>query len=258
MAISIDDVYQKVLAIANKEQRGYITPQEFNLFADHAQMDIFEQYFYDLEQRQRGTGNKLDYADIVTNLEEKINMFEIHDESVTVSSDSKVLISDVITDFYRLGVVNVSYINGGSGFRTASEIQISELKKYENSPLAIWTKSRPVYSKFSNASTSTVIKIYPSAGSYTHPATGNITSDSVSVSYIRKPKRPNWTYLISNSKNALYNPSAADHQHFELHSSEESNLVIKILQLAGIAIKDFQLTGVAAQEEAKSTQLEKQ
>ena len=33
MAISIDDVYQKVLAIANKEQRGYITPQEFNLFA---------------------------------------------------------------------------------------------------------------------------------------------------------------------------------------------------------------------------------
>ena len=49
MAISVDRVYQKVLALANKEQRGYITPQEFNLFADHAQMEIFEQYFYDLE-----------------------------------------------------------------------------------------------------------------------------------------------------------------------------------------------------------------
>jgi hypothetical protein len=46
--ISIDTVYQKVLALANKEQRGYITPQEYNLFADHAQMEIFEQYFYDL------------------------------------------------------------------------------------------------------------------------------------------------------------------------------------------------------------------
>ena len=55
MAISVDRVYQKVLAIANKEQRGYITPQEFNLFADHAQKDIFRQYFYDLEQFQRRT-----------------------------------------------------------------------------------------------------------------------------------------------------------------------------------------------------------
>ena len=39
--VSVDNVYQKVLALANKEQRGYITPQEFNLFADHAQMEIF-------------------------------------------------------------------------------------------------------------------------------------------------------------------------------------------------------------------------
>jgi len=46
--VNIDSVYQKVLALANKEQRGYITPQEFNLFANHAQIDIFEQYFYDL------------------------------------------------------------------------------------------------------------------------------------------------------------------------------------------------------------------
>ena len=45
MAVSIDTVYQRVLAALNKEQRGYITPQEFNLFANQAQLDIFEQYF---------------------------------------------------------------------------------------------------------------------------------------------------------------------------------------------------------------------
>ena len=42
--INVDIVYQKVLALANKEQRGYITPQDFNLFANQAQMEIFEQY----------------------------------------------------------------------------------------------------------------------------------------------------------------------------------------------------------------------
>ena len=66
MAVSVDTVYQKVLAFANKEQRGYITPQEFNLFANQAQMDIFEQYFYDINQRERVPGNKDSYADIPT------------------------------------------------------------------------------------------------------------------------------------------------------------------------------------------------
>ena len=44
--VNVDTVYQKVLALANKEQRGYITPQEFNLFADQAQKEILDQYFY--------------------------------------------------------------------------------------------------------------------------------------------------------------------------------------------------------------------
>ena len=64
--VRVDDVYQKVLALASKEQRGYITPQEFNLFADHAQMNIFEQYFYDLSQRQRIPGNDQEYADLAS------------------------------------------------------------------------------------------------------------------------------------------------------------------------------------------------
>ena len=68
MAVNVDTVYQKVLAIANKEQRGYITPQEFNLFADQAQMEIFEQYFYDIDQFERRIG-----SDIVELLQEKTN-----------------------------------------------------------------------------------------------------------------------------------------------------------------------------------------
>ena len=53
MAVSVDTVYQRVLALANKEQRGYITPQEFNLLANQAQMSIFESYFYAMNLRER-------------------------------------------------------------------------------------------------------------------------------------------------------------------------------------------------------------
>ena len=47
--INIDTVYQKVLALANKEQRGYVTPQEFNLLARKAQLEIFDSYFHDIK-----------------------------------------------------------------------------------------------------------------------------------------------------------------------------------------------------------------
>ncbi|MFT5453380.1 MAG: hypothetical protein ACI9N9_002887, partial [Enterobacterales bacterium] len=76
MAVSIDTVYQRVLAILNKEQRGYVTPQEFNLFANQAQGDIFEQYFYDINQYGRVPGNDTAFSDMLNILNEKINLFE--------------------------------------------------------------------------------------------------------------------------------------------------------------------------------------
>ena len=74
--VNIDTVYQRVLVLANKEQRGYITPLEFNLYANQAQVDIFEQYFYDLNQFRRVPGNDTGYADMVSILEDKISIFK--------------------------------------------------------------------------------------------------------------------------------------------------------------------------------------
>ena len=46
MAISVDTVYKTVLSILNKEQRGYLTPDEFNRIATQVQLEIFEKLFY--------------------------------------------------------------------------------------------------------------------------------------------------------------------------------------------------------------------
>ena len=91
MPVNIDTVYQTVQALANKEQRGYLTPQEFNLFANQAQSDIFEQYFYDLnafrlaKPQQRGVG------DSVTFVQHKIANTEgvsyVNNEAVILGTD---------------------------------------------------------------------------------------------------------------------------------------------------------------------------
>ena len=56
--VSVDTVYQRVLAIANKEQRGYVTPQEFNLIANQAQSEIFEDYFTQMNVAKQAPGNE--------------------------------------------------------------------------------------------------------------------------------------------------------------------------------------------------------
>jgi len=76
----INSVRNTVLAIANKNNYGYISPQDFNLYAKQAQMDMFEDYFYQYNNwinrenaRTSGTG----YADIIKGLEEVIDTFSV-------------------------------------------------------------------------------------------------------------------------------------------------------------------------------------
>ena len=73
--ISIDTVYQRVLALANKEQRGYITPLEFNLLANQAQQLIFEQYFYDLDEAKKLDTDTTSVSDMVELIESKLSYF---------------------------------------------------------------------------------------------------------------------------------------------------------------------------------------
>jgi len=74
----INEIRNTVLAVINKNNYGYLSPQDFNLYAQQAQLDIFEDYFYQYNQfinkenvRQSGTG----YADIVKGLVEVIDSF---------------------------------------------------------------------------------------------------------------------------------------------------------------------------------------
>tara|TARA_R110000803_G_scaffold45684_3_gene96173 strand:+ start:37 stop:744 length:708 start_codon:yes stop_codon:yes gene_type:complete len=233
--VRVDTVYQRVLALANKEQRGYITPQEFNLFAGQAQAAIFEQYFYDLNQFSRVIGNSDEYTDIADILQEKLAIFKHKTSLVAVG-----LAYRLPSDMYRLGTVT-------QGAYEAEKISYNDYLNINNSYLAKPVVARPVYTHGEGGLLGTYtsnIRIYPN------------TSSGVSATYIKKPKDPNWTYLVVGDK-ALYNASALDHQDFQLHESEEASLVLKILLLAGLQIKALEVAQIAGQEDMKNIQQEK-
>ena len=374
MAVSIDRVYQKVLAFANKEQRGYITPQEFNLFADQAQMEIFEQYFYDINQWTRQQGNSHEYSDMLTNLEEKIDIFAsvATGDNVTVLNKwGDINLNDGDKEIYKLGSIRVKYPENSS-YVTAEQLKSrKEFVLYSRSPLTKHTRKRPIFHRYTTAYGDDRIKIYPypveddgsnfdlstiefvndyiQVKSIDHPGAYNVTghyfyfdqqemidmlgevfthhdtinisttnstgdvnkisnhlailwtTDSansvdghahgrlhslqhphhvgttvdfaigdriflstpkvlsnnrnVQVDYIRKPKTPNWGYVVVNDK-ALYN--STNSTDFQLHASEESELVYRILAFAGIAIEKPQLAQAAMGLEGAKVQQEKQ
>ena len=89
--VLVDTVYQRVLALANKEQRGYITPQEFNLLANQAQMAIFNQYIFDIKQAHEEHVNNTEYSNELDLLNEKLAPFEMLGVSTNITGGLAVL-----------------------------------------------------------------------------------------------------------------------------------------------------------------------
>lgn len=224
--ISVNTVYQKVLALANKEQRGYITPQEFNLFADQAQQEIFDNYFHDLKTAQLKYKNDTGYADEIEVLQQKISK---HMAKRTVTNTSGVYALPI--DMYSISSVTLH--NSSLGKNVYIErVDDSKLREMLLNPLTSPTAERPVYVESSDQ-----ITVYPS------------TLSPIDITHTIRPQAPNWAYIVVGGK-AMYN--ANESTNFDLHFSEENNLVMRILQLAGISTEEQFLTSAASQDAANT------
>ena len=229
MSVKIDTVYQRVLALANKEQRGYITPQEFNLLANQAQMEIFEEYFYDQNQADRNLKNSTEFSNVDEMLDEKISYFKTQK---TIAAPGGIGI--LPTDLYRLGMVqNVN------GLLEIEQMTEEELIYNNNSPLAKPNSLYPAYVRINNDK----IQLYPG------------TVSKCLVNYVHRPMDCKWDYVVVNEK-ALYNATTS--VDFDIHRAEESQLVYRILALAGITIAKPGLATYADGQTAITKQQEKQ
>ena len=90
MAINVDQVYKTVLLIINKEQRGYLTPNEFNKLATQVQLEIVDGYFETINQQMRVPQNDSEYADRYKGIQERLDTFkEIGDCTFTAATNTQ-------------------------------------------------------------------------------------------------------------------------------------------------------------------------
>jgi hypothetical protein len=228
----INDVRNTVLSIISKDNRGFITPLEFNQFAKQAQLEIFGQYIFNYSNainkqnaRMHGEG----YTDIPKNMAEVIDSF-----STFNSLNYNVVTNkfNLPTDYFFLDKV---IYNNNTEVEKVSHRKILNLV---NSNLTAPTAAYPVYTMDENG-----ILVYPTS------ITTNITSQ-----YLRYPKDPVWTYTTTPAGDPLFYPGAAEYQDFELPLDDFANLVIKILEYSGISIGDQEVVSAAKAEEVQDIQ----
>ena len=227
-----------MLNFASKEQRGYITPQEFNLFANQAQKEIFEQYFYDVNQFRRVTGNDTVYADVDDILEEKLQIFEEVDGAGPISawaSPGNPLVKILPDKIYRVSRIEFNQV----GCEIMNTKDFNEVR--QGSPLLLPTNTRPVVNIRNN-----IMRCRADGGNLVIP-TG--------VFYFRAPVNPTWDYFVISGK-ALYNSNQS--VDFELHPAEEVELVYKILKYAGVSMQRDDIMKVGQGLDSLQVQQEKQ
>ncbi len=294
MAINVDTVYRTVLLIMNKEQRGYLSPDEFNKISNQVQLEIFNEYFEDLNQQLRGFSNDNEYAKRVKSLEEKLAVFKTPPLSVSKISDYFPLptpssftntetfttSSSQLYEFVTLEPADVKagtikvFLNGTELIETTDYIlsatgeniqliaiptfgQSLVVQLYENNFYKLGTVIykdevevekvnrndilRLNMSPLTRPNASFPVYVFEDNKFYIYPTT---IENNIKVSYLKKPNKSRWDFIVNLSGGYVYNPSNS--VDIELHATEQAPLITRILLYAGVVIKDPQIVQVAA------------
>ena len=234
----INEVRNTVLSILAKDNRGYITPFEFNLYAKQAQLEVFERYIYlysnaIIKQNQRAHGEG--YSDVPKKLSEVLDTFYKIDSLVYTAP-----YFEAPSDSY---FIQKLVLNNKEIEKVSHQKALYLLASNLTAPSVAY----PVYTLMDNDGTAppTVrsnFMVYP-----------DTIITSVDAHYLRYPKEPKWTYT-SVGGDPLFNNSANDYQDFEMPMSDFSDLVVKILQYAGVSIREQEVIAAAKTEELQEIQ----
>lgn len=231
----INEVRNTVLSILAKDNRGYITPFEFNLYAKQAQLEVYERYIYlysnaIIKQNQRAHGEG--YADVPKKLSEVLDTFH---KVGTLTYTAPNFVAPTDSYFIQKLVLNDN--------KEIEKVSHQKILMLLSSNLTAPSVAYPAYTLSDGAN--------PVRANFTvYPST--ITSN-VKAHYLRYPKEPKWTYT-SVGGDPLFNPSAVDYQDFEMPLSDFSDLVVKILQYAGVSIREQEVMAAAKAEELQEIQ----
>lgn len=248
MAVSVNTVYTTVLYILNKEQRGYVTPAEFNSIADLVQKEIFQSYFPDgnqvNRQNQNNTNNDTEFFNMYKDIAYKLYPFE-KEISFAYNAATTDFYNNTTNEIYKIGEVITTY-GGQPQYNSITQlVSKKDFDKITRSKLTAPTKQYPLFyttNSLINGVNQLALKIFPIASN---------ALDSVSVNCLINPTSPRWGYTLGSVGQYVFTPTTtlnSSSVDFELDISEQINIIINVLKYFGVVINDPTIIDVAAQE----------
>ena len=166
----------------------------------------------------------------LNNVQLSNNDFTLSGATLTLNSQppaGQIIVVNIYSkQFYRLGTV--IYSVGALPIQELQRVGSSELYHLLSSNLTKPTSKYPIYTYKNN-----YLNVYPTS-----------IQSGISVNYLRKPIPPIWNFTGTNQ----YVFSAISSNNFELHNSEQTEVILKILLYAGVVIRDPEIIQVAASQ----------
>ena len=251
--VSVIQVYNAVKNIANKEQKGFITPAVFNSFAPIAQMNIYNEMFAELVAAKRISRQNFDPGRDKSVRKQKLEALAFYKRKANVTADnSNVFLKP--NDLSR--VISISANHDASESLGTTEERIDceliydpeKLDRIVTSNLSAPTASFPValigpkdieivpYDDLDDV----VVNYYAKPTSFNQD--GDITGlpPFYSVEQVTAP----------NSDGAVEIPNLGSSRDFMLPPHYLNEIVVEILKFVGVRLRDANIGTFATQEEA--------
>tara|TARA_R110002074_G_scaffold366157_1_gene540046 strand:+ start:754 stop:1491 length:738 start_codon:yes stop_codon:yes gene_type:complete len=242
---SVREVYNALKDIANKEERGFVTPQEFNSFAPIAQTNIYNKMFSDFTKAETLRKRNLDSArdkSMLKQLKEDLSIFSKSSVISRATSNVNFVKPDDLGRIISLS----TYGNIMLDVTTSSPIDVvydeDKFSYMMASTLSKPSESRPV------AFLDSEIRVYPTSikkVSLRYYKTPESIKVSTGVSNASMPK---FGYTLVNNKEAYNAPTSFD---FELPEHYVPQIVEEMAKLVGVNLRDTSVYTFAETETQK-------
>ena len=229
MAIDINELYNFVQFVSNKEQSGYIKPSEFNIAVDRAQMQLFMERYNNPAEYQYGRPVPRVSYQQTQKVSDDLRPF-IKKIYQPLTNGGKFLWSN-LPDYMHLSSLRAQYYkvnntNGESDLRTSSVriLDDSELSSYLDSSILKPTSEYPIAAIYNG-----YLQVYPESIS------------GIDVTYLSRPLKPVWAFTVNTSTGMPdYDVTASTNLNW---SNELFNEIgVRVLSFFSVNLKDSLLT----------------
>ena len=248
--VSVLQVYNTLKDLANKDQKGFITPAVFNNFTNVAQINIYNELFQELvkaKQIQRQNFDPGRDKSVRKQVKEDLSYFTVSDLVINASGDNIFYKPDNLSKIISISCSEQSRseieIDDKRHERRTVELvyDVEEIDRILTSNLSTPTESFPV------ALITQDIEVFPSF------------IDKIRLTYYRLPgsiKESDGSFVDSSPAYTEVSIGGAivfsplNSLNFMLPSHYLTELVMEMAKLIGVRLRDPNIVGFASQEEA--------